>query len=160
MLFRSDRRDDRCVPLLSMKALLIEIRHRLRLELGRNNGGSADSIDQSVECRFEFIVPVKLPSFSAESNQHVERCGQHAEVTNIHAIEIQEAEERSNFLQRRGSFPIFYTLDFDRVHGNGVFPDNNTEIFHFGLFELAFLRFEVEIVDCKDAQDIVHYTAV
>ena len=34
---RHDRRDDRCVPLSSPKALLTEIRHRLRLVLGRNN---------------------------------------------------------------------------------------------------------------------------
>ena len=33
---RHDRRDDRCVPLSSPKALLTEIRHRLRLVLGRN----------------------------------------------------------------------------------------------------------------------------
>ena len=52
------------------------------------------------------------------------------------------------------------TLDFDWVYGNGVFSDNDTEVFHFGLFELAFLWFQVEIVDCEDAQHIIHDTAV
>ena len=94
------------------------------------------------------------------SNECVERCGQHAEVMNVHVIEIEEAEECSNFLQSGGAFSVLHTLDFDRVHSNGVFLDDNAEILHFGLLELAFLRFEVKIVDCEDAQYIVYYTAV
>ena len=38
---RHDRRDDRCVPLPSTKALLTEIRYRLRLVLGRNTEDDA-----------------------------------------------------------------------------------------------------------------------
>ena len=75
-------------------------------------------------------------------------------------IEIQEAKECSNFLQGRGSFPVLDTLDLDRVHCNGIFTDDNTEIFHFGLFKLAFLRFEVEVVNREDVQDVVYYSAV
>ena len=98
-----------------------------------------------------FIVPIKLPSFHAMSDKHVERCGQHAKSMNIHAIEVQEAEECSNFLQGRGSFPVLHTLDFDGVHGDGVLADNDAEILHFSLFKLAFLGFEVQVVNREDA---------
>ena len=63
------------------------------------DGGGANSIHEGVKGGFQFIVPIKLPSFRAEGNEHVKRCGQHAKVANIHAIEIQEAEESPNFLQ-------------------------------------------------------------
>ena len=36
-------------------------------------------------------------------------------------------------------------------NGNGVFPDNDAKVFYFGLFKLAFLGFQIEIVDCEDA---------
>ena len=124
------------------------------------NGGGANCIHQGVECGFKFVVPVKLPSSRTVSDERVKRCGQHAEITDVHAIEIQEAKECPYFLQGRGSFPILHALDFDRVHGNCVFTDDNTKVFDFALFELAFLRFQIEIVDCEDAQNIVHYSTV
>ena len=124
------------------------------------DGGGTNSIHQSVECCLEFVVPIKLPSLGAKGDERVERCGQHAEISNVHAVEIQEAEKRSNFLQGRGSLPILYALDFDRVHGDGVLTDNNTKVLHFSLFELAFLGFQIKIVDCEDAQDIINHTAV
>ena len=92
------------------------------------------------------------------SHQCVERCGQHAKSVDIHAIEIEEAKECSYFLQGRGSFPVLNTLDFDQIHGNGIFLDVDAEVLHFGLFKLAPLRFKVKIVCCKDAQHIVYYT--
>jgi hypothetical protein len=107
------------------------------------DGGGANGVHQGVERGFKFVVPIKLPPSCAMSNKRVEGCGQHAKVANIHAIKVQEAEECSNFLQGRGTFPILYALDFDRIHGNGVLADDDSEVLHFGLFELAFLGFEV-----------------
>jgi hypothetical protein len=94
------------------------------------------------------------------SDECIERSGQHAKSSNVHAIEIEEAEECLNFLQGRGSLPVLYALNFDQVHGNGVFSDDNSKILHFGLFKLAFLRFEVQVVYREDAQHIIHYTTV
>ena len=94
------------------------------------------------------------------SDERVEGSGKHAKSADVHVVKIQEAEECPNFLQGRGSFPILHALDFDWIHSNGVFANDNTEILHFGLFKLAFLRFEVEIVDCEDAQDIIYHTTV
>jgi hypothetical protein len=65
------------------------------------------------------------------SDECIERCGQHAKSSNVHAIEIEEAEECPNFLQGRGLLPVLYALNFDRVHGNGVFSDDNSKILHF-----------------------------
>ena len=127
--------------------------------LSQDRGG-ANRVHQGVECGFKFIIPIKLPSFRTMSNKGIERCGQHAKVADIHAIKVQEAEESSNFLQGHGSFPILHTLDLDGVHGDGVFADDDAEILHFGLLELAFLGFQVKIVDCEDVQDIVDHTAV
>ena len=111
------------------------------------DGGSANRVHQGVECGFKFVVSVKLPPSRAVSDERIKRCGQHAKSTNVHAIKIQEAEECPNFLQGRGSFPVLHALDLDWIHGNGVFADNDAEVLHFGLFELAFLGFEVEVID-------------
>ena len=88
------------------------------------------------------------------------RNSQHAKSMDIHAIEIQEAKECLNFLQGRGLFPVLYALDFDRVHGDRIFSDDNAKVFNFDLLKLALLWFEIKIVDCKDAQHIVYYTMV
>ena len=139
----------------------VAINHKSLFKTGlMQDGGRANGIHQRVKSGLEFVVPIKLPSSRAVSDECIERCGQHAEISNVHAIKIQEAEECPNFLQGRGSFPILYALDFDRVHSDGVLTDDDAEVLHFGLFELALLGFQVEIVDCKDAQHIVHYTAM
>ena len=120
----------------------IAINRELVFKLGLSQDwGGTHHIHKGVECRFMFIVPIKLPSFHAVGHQCVERCGQHAESADIHAIEIQEAEECSNFLQSRRAFPVLHTLDFDQVHSDRVFLDNNTKVFDFSLFELALLGF-------------------
>ena len=49
-----------------------------------------------------------------------------------------------------GSFPIFNTIDFDQVHGNTVFADDDAKVFDFRDFELALLRFETQIVVGQD----------
>ena len=61
------------------------------------DGGGTNCIHQCIERGFKFVVPVKLPSLRAVSDEHVKRCGQHAKSADIHAIEVQEAEECSNF---------------------------------------------------------------
>ena len=127
--------------------------------LSQDRGG-ANCIHEGVERRFKFVVPIKLPSSRAVSNKRVQRCGQHAKVADIHAVKIQEAEKCSNFLQSRGSFPSLHALDFDWVHGDGVFANNDTKVLHFVLLKLAFLGFQVKVVDCEDAQHIVYYTAM
>jgi hypothetical protein len=105
-----------------------------------------------------FIVPVKLPSPCAVGDEHVERCGQDAKPTDVHPIEIEEAEECSNFLQCHGSLPVSYALDFHGVHGNQVLADDYAEVFHLVDLKDTFLGFEVEIIFCEDAQDIVDYS--
>jgi hypothetical protein len=65
--------------------------------LSQDRGG-ANRVHKGVERRFKFIVPVELPSSCAVSDERIEGCGQHAEVANVHAIKIEEAEECSNFL--------------------------------------------------------------
>ena len=67
----------------------VTIKDELVLESGlAQNGGSADGVHQGVESCFEFVVPVKLPSFHAVSDECVERCSQHAKSMDVHAIEI------------------------------------------------------------------------
>ena len=127
----------------------IAINRKLVFEPGLSqDGGGAHRIHKGVECCFVFVIPIKLPSFRAVSYQRIERCSQHAKSTDIHAIEVQEAEESSNFLQGRGSFPVLHPLDFDQVYCDRIFTNNNAEILHFSLFKLAFLGFEVKVIDC------------
>ena len=52
------------------------------------DGGGTNRVHQGVKRGFEFVVPIKLPSPGAVSDERIERCGQHAEITDVHAIEI------------------------------------------------------------------------
>ena len=63
------------------------------------------------------------------SYQHVKRCGQNTKSTDIHLVEIQEAEKCLNFLQGYGSFPVLDTLNFDWVHGDGILMDDDSKVF-------------------------------
>ena len=58
------------------------------------------------------------------------------------------------------SFPIFDTVNLDGVHGDVIFANDDTKIFDFRDFELAFLGFEVQIVVGEDAQYIIDDVAV
>ena len=60
--------------------------------LSENRGG-AYCIDEGVKRGFMFIVPVELAAFSAVGNKRVKRCGKHAEVTNVHSVEVEKAEK-------------------------------------------------------------------
>ena len=57
----------------------------------------AHHIDECVKCGFVFVVPVKLATFSAVGNKCVKRGGEHTEVANVHAVEVEEAEKGMQF---------------------------------------------------------------
>jgi hypothetical protein len=66
----------------------------LEARLSKNRGG-ADSVNQSVKCAFVFIIPIEAAPFSTMSDECVERGGEHAKVVDIHAIKVEETEERA-----------------------------------------------------------------
>jgi hypothetical protein len=53
-----------------------------------------------------------------------------------------------------------YALDFHGVHGDRVFANDHSEVFHLADLEDTFLGFEIEIVFCEDAQNIVDNASV
>ena len=57
-------------------------------------------------------------------------------------------------------FPILNTVDFDGVHGDVIFTDNDAEVFDFRDFKLALLRFEVEIIFGQDAKYVIDNPSV
>ena len=57
------------------------------------DGGGANRIDEGVERGFMFIVPVELATLGAVGNERVKRGGEHAEITNVHLVEVEKAEE-------------------------------------------------------------------
>jgi hypothetical protein len=67
----------------------ITVDNELVFELGlTQDGGSADSVNESSERCFMFVIPIKLPSLRTMSYKRVERCGQDAKSTDIHPIEV------------------------------------------------------------------------
>ena len=60
--------------------------------------GGANGIDKSVEHRFVCVVPVKFASFRAVCNKGIQRGSEHAEITDIHVVEIEKPQERSKFM--------------------------------------------------------------
>ena len=57
------------------------------------DGGGADCVNKSVERGFVLIIPVKSAAFCAVGHKHVEQGGEHAEVADVHSVEIEKAEE-------------------------------------------------------------------
>ena len=57
------------------------------------NGGGADCVDEGIECCLVLIFPVEFAAFSAVSDKRVKWSSQHAEVADVHSIEIEEAKE-------------------------------------------------------------------
>ena len=57
------------------------------------NGGGAYGVNEGVKHGFVFIVPVKLATFSAVGDKRIKRGGEHAEVTNVHSVEVEETEK-------------------------------------------------------------------
>jgi hypothetical protein len=57
------------------------------------DGGGADGVNESVKCGFVFVVPMKSATFSAMGYECVEWGRKHAEIANVHAIEVEEPKE-------------------------------------------------------------------
>ena len=49
--------------------------------------------DKSVERHFVFIIPVEFATFSTVGNKRVEWGGEHAEVMNVHLVEVKKTKE-------------------------------------------------------------------
>ena len=108
--------------------------------------GRANSVHKGLKGGFVFVFPMEFATFGAKRDKCIERGGQSAEIPNVHAIEVEETEESPQFTKGRGSLPVLNAVDFDRVHGDAVFTDDDAEILHFCNFKLALLRFKVEVV--------------
>ena len=69
------------------------------------------------------------------------------------AIEISEPNERLDFLFVRRGWPFRYAGNLDGVHLDLVVRDDHAEILDTGLFELALLVSEVQMVFAHAIQD-------
>ena len=54
------------------------------------DGGRANGVDECLEGRFVFVIPMKFATFSTERDKCVERGGEKAEVSDVHAVKIEE----------------------------------------------------------------------
>ena len=57
------------------------------------NGSGANSVDERVERGFVFIIPVESATFSAVGDERIERGGEHAEIANIHSVEVEKTKK-------------------------------------------------------------------
>ena len=103
---------------------------------------------------------MKFAPLGTVCHQDIEGCRQHTEVANVHAIKVKESKEGAEFLKCGRPFPISDTVNFNGVHGNAIFTDNDTKVFNLCGFELALLQFEVEVIIGKDLKDVVNDSSV
>ena len=107
-----------------------------------------------------FILPIKATALGTMGYQSIEGCSKHAEILDVHAIEIKKTEESTNFAKCCGSFPVLDSVDFNRVHSNAILTDDNPKILHFRGFELTFLWFEIEVIVGEDLEDVIDDSSV
>ena len=55
--------------------------------------GCTHGIDESLEGSFVFVFPIKFAALGTESYEGIKGSGEHAEVSNVHAVKIEEAKE-------------------------------------------------------------------
>jgi hypothetical protein len=92
--------------------------------------------------------------FSASPHRHAESFrvrsnigqGEVQKSLNEAAVEIGKAQEGLNLLLVAWSWPFRYSGDFYRVHLRLSMGDDKSEVFNFGLCELAFVMSEIEFV--------------
>ena len=57
------------------------------------NRGSIDRVYEGVECGFMLIISVEFATFGAVGNERIKWGSEHAEVTNVHSVEVEKTEE-------------------------------------------------------------------
>ena len=57
--------------------------------------GRANGIHKGLKGGFVFVFPMKFATFGTERDECVEGSGQSAEISNVHAVEVEETEEGS-----------------------------------------------------------------
>ena len=124
------------------------------------DGSSAYSINKSLEGGFVLVFPMKLATFGTKGDECVKRGGEHTEVPNIHAIEIEEAQDCSQFPESGGSFPIFDTVNFNGIHRDMVLANDYPKIFDLRGLKLTLLRLEVQVVICQNLQNVIDNAAM
>ena len=71
------------------------------------------------------------------------------------AVKVAKSQERLDFLDFCGGWPVCNTFHFRRVHSDVSLRDEDSEIFDGGLIKGALLWFEVQIVLGKALEDFV-----
>ena len=59
------------------------------------DGGGANGIDKGIKCGFVFICPMEFAPLCAMGHKCIEWGSKHAEIVDIHAIEVEKAQERA-----------------------------------------------------------------
>ena len=54
------------------------------------DGGGADGVDEGIKGGFVFVFPMELAPFCTMGNEHIEWGGEHTEIANIHAVEVEK----------------------------------------------------------------------
>ena len=62
----------------------------IKTGLTKDRGGT-DGVDESIERRFMFVIPVKSAPFCAVSDEGIQRGSEHAEIADIHVVEVEKA---------------------------------------------------------------------
>jgi hypothetical protein len=57
------------------------------------NWGGTNGVNKSVKRGFVFVVPMESAAFSAVGDECIKWGGEHAEIADIHAVEVEETEK-------------------------------------------------------------------
>jgi hypothetical protein len=105
--------------------------------------GNCKGVNEGAKSGFLRCGPNVGDVFLCESKERVCNLGI---IFDEATIKVAEAEEGLEFLNGLGLGPFGDTGNLGRVHANGSFGNDDTEIFDGRLVKGAFLRFEEEVV--------------
>ena len=59
------------------------------------DGGGANGVNESVKRGFVLVIPMESASLSTMGDKCIEWGGEHTEIADVHAIEVEEPEKRA-----------------------------------------------------------------
>ena len=76
-------------------------------------------------------------------------------VHNKSPVEVGEAKELLDMLDNLWDWPVFYTIEFDRIHFNMILGNAHAKVVDSCLFKETFCQFETQVVFMQLVQNLM-----
>jgi len=116
------------------------------------DGGRGKGLFEEVKGSLLGCIPVELNLGGAELGERLNYSGV---AFNESPVEISKSQERLELPHSPGSLPLSDSLDFLRIHLEGIWGNDKTKEASLGSVELTFFTFDIEASSSQLVKDLV-----